>query len=148
MRHRRKTVKLGRTAAHRDSMLANMACSLIEHGRIRTTLAKAKALRPFVEKVVTIGKKGNEADEVVKKDGKTIHSKDHVHYRRRAYSYLRQKPAVSKLFEEVAVAAADRKGGYTRITKLGQRQSDAAPMAFIEWVDLSVAVDDEGEGED
>jgi large subunit ribosomal protein L17 len=120
MRHRRKTVKLGRSTAHRDALLANQVVSLIEHSRIKTTLAKAKAVRPFAEKMVTLGKKGD------------------LHARRTAASYLKQKDAVKKLFAEVAPRAATRNGGYTRIIKLGPRQSDSAPMAFIEWVDMAV----------
>jgi large subunit ribosomal protein L17 len=117
MRHRRKTVKLQRTADHRRSLLANLACSLIEHGRIKTTVAKAKALRPVAEKMVTLGKRGD------------------LHARRQALSFLRQKEQVKKLFAEVAPASATRPGGYCRITKLGARPSDSAPMAYIEWVD-------------
>ncbi|WP_050029410.1 50S ribosomal protein L17 [Verrucomicrobium sp. BvORR034] len=117
MRHQRKTVKLQRKASHRDALLKNLCKSLIEHRRIRTTLAKAKALRPVVEKLVTLGKR------------------DTVHARRQAFAVLRSKNLVSKLFGEIAVASKERQGGYTRITKLGQRQSDSAPMAFIEWVD-------------
>jgi large subunit ribosomal protein L17 len=118
MRHRRKTVKLGRSQAHRNALLANQTVSLIEHSRIKTTLAKAKAVRPFAEKLVTIAKKNT------------------LHARRTALAILRHNAdAVRKLFSEVAERAASRKGGYTRIVKLGQRQSDAAPMAFIEWVD-------------
>jgi len=114
MRHQKKTVKLGRTASHRDALLANQVCSLIEHTRITTTLAKAKAVRPLAEKLVTIAKKGT------------------LHARRIALSYLHHNEiAVSKLFAEVA----PRSGGYTRIVKMGPRQSDSAPMAFIEWVD-------------
>ncbi|MEM6912035.1 MAG: 50S ribosomal protein L17 [Verrucomicrobiota bacterium] len=125
MRHRRNTVKLGRTASHRDALLANMACSLITHKRIRTTLAKAKALRPYAEKLVTLGKRGD------------------LHARRQVLAKLRigtahQKQIVKQLFEVVAPAAQDRAGGYTRITKLGPRSSDAAPMAYLEWVDLPV----------
>jgi len=120
MRHRRKTIKLGRSTAHRDSLLANQVVSLIEHSRIKTTLAKAKAVRPFAEKMVTLGKRGD------------------LHARRTAASYLKQKDAVKKLFAEVAPRAATRNGGYTRIIKLGPRQSDSAPMAFIEWVDMAV----------
>lgn len=120
MRHRKKTVKLGRSTAHRDALLANQVVSLIEHSRIKTTLAKAKAVRPFAEKMVTLGKKGD------------------LHARRIAVSYLKQKDAVKKLFAEVAPRAAARNGGYTRIIKLGPRQSDSAPMAFIEWVDVVV----------
>ena len=125
MRHRVKTVKLQRKTAHRRSLLANLACSLIDHGRIRTTLAKAKALRPVAEKMLTLGKRGD------------------VHARRQAISFLRQKALVKKLFDEVAPAAAKRTGGYCRITKLGPRPSDAAPMAFIEWVDRVAGADDD-----
>ncbi|MCB1088867.1 MAG: 50S ribosomal protein L17 [Verrucomicrobiae bacterium] len=124
MRHRQKTAKFFRTTSHRDAMLRNMACSLIEHRRIKTTLAKAKALRPFAEKLVTIGKK------------------DSVHSRRHAISLLGSNELAQRvtqtLFGEIAPAHADRQGGYCRITKLGQRKSDSAPMAFIEWVDAYV----------
>ena len=119
MRHRKKTVKLGRTTAHRDALLANQVCSLIVHSRIKTTLAKAKAVRPLAEKLVTLGKRGD------------------LHARRLAASKLGQKEAVKKLFAEIAPRAAGRKGGYTRIVKIGPRQSDSAPMAFIEWVDTA-----------
>ncbi|MEI6377198.1 MAG: 50S ribosomal protein L17 [bacterium] len=119
MRHRKKTVKLGRSQAHRDSLLANQVCSLIEHRRIKTTLAKAKATKPLAERMLTLGKKGD------------------LHARRIAISYLKHKDIVKKLFTEIAPAAADRKGGYTRITKLGARQSDSAPMAYLEWVDFA-----------
>ncbi len=118
MRHRRKTVKLQRDAAHRRSLLANLTCSLIEHGRIRTTLAKAKALRPIAEKMVTLAKRGD------------------VHARRQAIAFMRQKDTVKKLFAEVGPACEDRQGGYCRITKLGARVSDSAPMAYIEWTDI------------
>ena len=120
MKHGRKIVKLQRKQDHRDALLMNLTCSLIEHRRIRTTLAKAKALRPYAEKLVTLGKRGT------------------LHARRTALSSLRHKDAVKKLFEEIAVASKDRVGGYTRITKLGQRRSDSAPMAYIEWVDAYV----------
>jgi len=120
MRHRKNTVKLGRTTAHRDAMLSNQVCSLIEHQRIKTTLAKAKALRPLAEKMVTLGKRGD------------------LHARRLAAGTLGQKDAVKKLFAEIAPRAASRKGGYTRIIKLGPRASDSAPMAYIEWVDSVV----------
>ncbi len=117
MRHQNKTVKLGLTAAHRKSLLSNQVCSLIEHQRIQTTLAKAKAVRPLAEKMVTLGKKGS------------------LHARRTALAVLKQKDAVKKLFEDIAPRSATRNGGYTRIVKLGQRKSDSAPIAFIEWVD-------------
>ena len=122
MRHQKKTVKLGRSAAHRDALLSNQVVSLIEHSRIQTTLAKAKAVRPFAEKLVTLGKKGT------------------LHARRVALGYLRHnEDAVKKLFAVIAPRSADRQGGYTRIVKLGFRKSDAAPMAFIEWVDQGEA---------
>lgn len=117
MRHSRKTIKLGRSQAHRDALLSNQVCSLIEHRRIKTTLAKAKATKPLAERMVTLGKRGD------------------LHARRVAISYLKQKDLVKILFEKIAPAAAARQGGYTRITKLGPRQSDSAPMAYLEWVD-------------
>lgn len=124
MRHQKKTVKLGRTAEHRKALLANQVCSLIEHQRIKTTLAKAKAVRPLAEKMVTLGKKGS------------------LHARRTALAVLRQKDAVKKLFEDIAPRAAERKGGYTRIVKLGARKSDSAPVAFIEWVDAPIVTEE------
>ena len=125
MRHRRKTVRLQRKDGHRRSLLANQACALIEHGRIRTTLAKAKAIRPIVEKLVTLTKK-----------------EDGVHARRIAFRFLRQAGSVKRLFDVVAPAVGDRPGGYCRITKLGARPSDSAAMAYIEWVDLENLSDD------
>ena len=122
MRHQRKTVKLGRTQGHRDALLSNLAVSLIEHGRIKTTVAKAKAIRPFVEKLVTKAKTGS------------------LHARRMALADLRHnEDAVTKLFTEIGPINAARKGGYTRIVKIGQRKTDAAEMAFIEWVDAPAA---------
>jgi large subunit ribosomal protein L17 len=117
MRHQKKTVKLGRTADHRRALLANQVCALIEHQRIKTTLAKAKAVRPLAERMVTLGKNGS------------------IHARRRALAVLRQKSIVKKLFDDIAQRSAERNGGYTRIVKLGARKSDSARMAFIEWVD-------------
>lgn len=124
MRHQKKTVKLGRTAEHRKALLANQVCSLIEHQRIKTTLAKAKAVRPLAEKMVTLGKKNS------------------LHARRTALAVLRQKDAVKKLFADIAPRSKERNGGYTRIVKLGQRKSDSAPIAFIEWVDAPIAADE------
>ena len=124
MRHQKKTIKLGRTADHRKALLANQVCSLIQHQRIKTTLAKAKAVRPLAERMVTLGKKGS------------------LHARRTALATLRQKTAVKKLFDDIAPRSAERNGGYTRIVKLGQRKSDSAPMAFIEWVDMLEVVEE------
>src|SRR5213082_1848753 len=124
MRHQKKTVKLGRTAEHRKALLANQVCSLIEHQRIKTTLAKAKAVRPLAERMVTLGKKAS------------------IHARRTALATLRQKNAVKKLFEDVAPRSAERNGGYTRIVKLRRRKSDSAQMAFIEWVDMAEVVEE------
>lgn len=120
MRHKVKTNKLGLKSKHRTSLISNLACSLITHKRIKTTLAKAKALRPFAEKMVTLGKKGT------------------LHHRRLAIARLKQRDAVNKLFADIAPKFQDRQGGYTRILKLGQRQSDSAKMAFIEWVDFNI----------
>jgi large subunit ribosomal protein L17 len=123
MRHQKKAIKLGRTAEHRKALLANQVCSLIEHQRIKTTLAKAKAVRPLAERMVTLGKNGS------------------IHARRTALATLRQKNAVKKLFDDIAPRSAERNGGYTRIVKLGLRRSDSAPMAFIEWVDIAEVVE-------
>jgi len=119
MRHGKKVNHLGRKTAHRKAMLANMACSLIEHKRINTTVAKAKALRGFVEPMITKSKE------------------DTTHNRRIVMARLRQKDAVNELFREVAVKVGDRPGGYTRIIKLGNRLGDNADMAMIELVDYN-----------
>jgi large subunit ribosomal protein L17 len=119
MRHGKKINHLGRKTAHRKAMLANMACSLIEHKRINTTVAKAKALKQFVEPLVTKSKE------------------DTTHNRRLVFSKLRQKDAVTELFRDVAVKVGDRPGGYTRIIKLGNRLGDNADMAMIELVDYN-----------
>jgi len=119
MRHGKKFNHLGRKTAHRKAMLANMACSLIEHKRINTTVAKAKALKQFVEPLVTKSKE------------------DTTHNRRLVFGKLRNKYAVTELFRDVAVKVADRPGGYTRIIKLGNRLGDNAQMALIELVDYN-----------
>lgn len=119
MRHGKKGNHLSRKSAHRKAMLANMACSLIEHKRINTTLAKAKALKQFVEPLVTKSKE------------------DTTHNRRIVFSRIKQKDAVTELFREVAVKVGDRPGGYTRIIKLGNRLGDGAEMAMIELVDFN-----------
>jgi large subunit ribosomal protein L17 len=118
MRHLKRTAKLGRTGQHRNAMLANLVCSLIKHKRVTTTLAKAKAARSVAEKMVTLGKRGS------------------LHDRRLASSRLHQEDAVKILFNEIAPAQKDRRGGYTRIVRLNQRQGDAAQRAILEWVDL------------
>ena len=134
MRHRKKTVKLQRRKDHREALLKNLCKSLIEHRRIKTTLAKAKALRPVAERLCTLGKK---ALTVKGKDARQTTAMG-VHYRRIAYRTLQNETLVKKLVDEIATASLDRAGGYTRITKLGQRMSDSAPMAFIEFVDSFV----------
>ena len=119
MRHGKKTINLGRKSAHRKSMLANMACSLIEHKRINTTSTKAKALKRFIEPIITKSKS------------------DTTHNRRLSFSLLRDKEAVSELFREIAAKVGDRPGGYTRIIKLGNRLGDNADMSMIELVDFN-----------
>lgn len=119
MRHGKKVSKLGKTTAHRHAMLANMASSLIEHKRINTTVAKAKALKQFVEPLVTKSKE------------------DTTHNRRLVFAKLHQKDAVAELFRTVAPKVGDRPGGYTRIIKLGNRLGDNADMAMIEFVDFN-----------
>lgn len=119
MRHGKKFNHLGRKAAHRKAMLANMACSLIEHKRIKTTVPKAKALRKYVEPLITKSKN------------------DTTHSRRTVFSYLKQKEAITELFGDVAAKLANRDGGYTRILKTGNRLGDNAEMCFIELVDYN-----------
>jgi large subunit ribosomal protein L17 len=118
VRHQRKGRKLGRDSAHRKALYANLAGAVIEHGRIRTTEAKAKEVRPVVEKMITLGKRGD------------------LHAHRQAVAFLRSKSIAHTLFAEVAPRFADRPGGYTRVVKLGPRQGDAAPMAYLELVDF------------
>jgi len=117
LRHHRRGRKLGRDAAHRKALYANLASALIEHGRIKTTQAKAKEVRPIVEELITLGKRGDLAAH------------------RHAVAFLRSKSIVHELFAEVAPRFADRPGGYTRIVKLGPRQGDAAEMVYLELVD-------------
>ena len=128
MRHGKKFNHLSRKSAHRKAMLSNMACSLIEHKRIKTTLAKAKALRRYIEPLITKSKK------------------DTTHSRRIAFSYLKQKHAITELFSDIATKISDRKGGYTRILKLSNRLGDNAKMALIELVDYKVRILDAAEG--
>lgn len=117
MRHRRAGRKLGRDSAHRKALYSNLASALIEHGRIKTTEAKAKEVRPIVEQMITLGKRGDVAAH------------------RQAVAFLRSKSVAHMLFSEVAPRFADRPGGYTRVVKLGPRQGDAAQMAYLELVD-------------
>jgi large subunit ribosomal protein L17 len=117
VRHRKAGRKLGRDTAHRKALYSNLAAALIEHGRIRTTEAKAKEVRPIVEEMITLGKRGDVAAH------------------RQAVAFLRSKPVAHILFADVAPRFADRPGGYTRIVKIGPRQGDAAPMAYLELVD-------------
>ena len=122
MRHGDKQNNLGRTSSHREAMLGNMACSLIKHKRISTTVAKAKALRKYVEPLITKAKE------------------DTTHSRRTVFSYLSDKDAVTELFREVAQKIGDRPGGYTRILKTGTRLGDSAEMCIIELVDFNEAM--------
>ncbi len=128
MRHRNKTLKLGRKTQHRHLMLANLVCSLIQHGRVRTTLQKAKAARSIADKMVTLAKKGT------------------LHHRRQAISSLRQKDIVKKLFTDVAPRSLQRNGGYTRVVRLGTRIGDAASMVYLEWVDQAVTTASQAPG--
>lgn len=126
MRHRFTGRRLGRRTEHRKAMLANMACALIKHEQISTTLPKAKELRPYVEKLVTLGKRGS------------------LHARRQALSALPDKAAVDKLFDTLSDRYSERAGGYIRVLKAGFRHGDAAPMAVIEFIDR----DPEAKGQD
>ena len=126
MRHGLSGRKLNRTSTHRKAMFANMAVALIKHEQIKTTVPKAKELRPIAEKLITLGKKGG------------------LHNRRRAYAMLRDDAMVAKLFDALADRYKERSGGYTRVLKAGFRYGDSAPMAFIEFVDR----DPEAKGQD
>ena len=119
MRHARSGKKLGRDMAHRKALYANLAGAVIEHGRIKTTVTKAKAVKPIAEELITLGRRGD------------------IHARRQAVAFLRSKEIVHKLFSEVGPAFAERPGGYLRITRIGPRQGDAAEMAYLELVDFS-----------
>src|SRR3954447_3644275 len=121
MRHAKAGRKLGRDSAHRKALYANLACSLIEHGRIRTTEAKAKAVKPYAEKMITLGRRGD------------------LHARRHALSELRSQEVVRKLFADVGPRMAEGPGGYSRSVKLGHRQGDAAEMVYLELVDFDPA---------
>ncbi len=119
MRHRRSGRKLGRDASHRKALYANLTGALIEHGRIKTTAAKAKEVKPVAEQMITLGRRGG------------------VHARRQALAYLRSQDVVHKLFSDVGPRFADRQGGYSRIVRIGPRPGDAAEMVYLELVDFS-----------
>ena len=121
MRHQKTRHKLSRDASHRKALLANLCVEVIDHERIKTTEAKAKAVKPFAEKMITLGKRGD------------------LHARRLAMAELRSNDVVHKLFSDVAPRFAERNGGYTRVVKLGPRQGDAASMALLELVDYDPA---------
>ncbi len=116
MRHHRAGKKLGRDSAHRKALYSNLTGALIEHGRIRTTEAKAKAVKPIAEQLITLGRRGG------------------IHARRQALAYLRSQDVVHRLFSDVGPRFAERPGGYTRIVKLGPRRSDSTEMVFLELV--------------
>jgi large subunit ribosomal protein L17 len=122
MRHQRAGKKLGRDSAHRKALYANLAGALIEHGRIKTTEAKAKAVKPIAEQMITLGRRGD------------------LHARRQAVAFLRSKDVVHKLFAEIGPRLGDRPGGYSRIVKLGPRPGDSAEMAYLELVDDPVVL--------
>lgn len=173
MRHLKKSAKLGRTSSHRNALLANLACSLIKSRRITTTIEKAKALRPFAEKLVTLGKRGNQAVETANTAeglGKATALAENVHCRRLAAARLRQQarsffngtkkyPGKTKrlawkekedvvhiLFDKIAPVFKTRPGGYARILRLGQRRGDVATMAIIEWVESTEVAEVPAEG--
>ena len=125
MRHSKRRHTLGVTTPHLSAMMGNLSVALITHGRIKTTLTKAKALRPFIEKIITFAKKAEAANDPARK----------LHYRRLAISRVRDKKAVAKLFDQLVSEFTERNGGYTRIYKLGQRVGDAAEMGLIELID-------------
>ena len=127
MRHSKRRHILGVSSSHRSAMLGNLSVALITHGRIKTTLAKAKALRPFIEKIITLAKKADQANDAARK----------LHFRRLAIARVRDKKAVAELFDNKVSEFSNRAGGYTRIYKLGQRLGDAAEMGLIELIDAS-----------
>lgn len=125
MRHRKKGAKLGRSVSHRKALLRNLSKELIKNGKIKTTHPKAKALRPYIEKLITLGRK------------------DTVHARRQAYKKLGDRKLIQILFDHIAPQYMDRNGGYTRIIKLGYRENDSAPLSFIEFVDYEYPEEEE-----
>ena len=127
MRHSKRRHILGVSSSHRSAMLGNLSVALITHGRIKTTLAKAKALRPFIEKIITLAKKADQANDAARK----------LHFRRLAIARVRDKKAVAELFDNKVSEFSNRAGGYTRVYKLGQRIGDAAEMGLIELIDAN-----------
>ncbi|MCF7740533.1 MAG: 50S ribosomal protein L17 [Candidatus Marinimicrobia bacterium] len=125
MRHRKKGAKLGRSVSHRKALLRNLSKELIKNGKIKTTHPKAKALRPYIEKLITLGRK------------------DTVHARRQAYKKLGDRKLIQILFDHIAPQYIDRNGGYTRIIKLGYRENDSAPLSYIEFVDYEYPEEEE-----
>lgn len=125
MRHRKKGAKLGRSVSHRKALLRNLSKELIINGKIKTTHPKAKALRPYIEKLITLGRK------------------DTVHARRQAYKKLGDRKLIQILFDHIAPQYIDRNGGYTRIIKLGYRENDSAPLSYIEFVDYEYPEEEE-----
>ena len=145
MRHRKRTAKLGRTSEHRTALLANLVCSLIKHRRIRTTLAKAKAARVVADKIVTLGKKGQEKDSSIqcrRLVAARLQQQPRHHFAKhngvsgkvQRDEWRQNEDVVRILFEDIAPGFAERSGGYTRVIKLGRRRGDAAEMAILEWV--------------
>jgi len=145
MRHRKRTAKLGRTSEHRTALLANLVCSLIKHRRIRTTLAKAKAARVVADKMVTLGKKGQEKDSSIqcrRLVAARLQQQPRHHFAKhngvsgkvRRDEWRQNEDVVRILFEDIAPGFAERSGGYTRVIKLARRRGDAAEMAILEWV--------------
>lgn len=135
MRHLKRTAKLGRTGSHRNAMLANLVCSLIEHKRVTTTLAKAKAAKPVAEKLVTLGKSGTIHDRRLA-SAKLKYNPRRVQPTKELSKKARERDIIRILFDEIAPTFKDRRGGYTRIVKLNQRQGDSAELAILEWVEL------------
>jgi len=137
MRHLKRTAKLGRTGSHRNAMLANLVCSLIKHKRVATTLAKAKAVRPVAERIVTLGKRGTVTARRLVAARLRTRGAGLQFSKEQRRNWRESEDVVRILFEEIAPAFKERNGGYTRIIKMEQRQGDAAQRAILEWVDYT-----------
>jgi large subunit ribosomal protein L17 len=140
MRHLKRTAKLGRTGKHRNAMLANLVCSLIQHKRVTTTLAKAKAARSVAEKMVTLGKRGSVHARRLAAARLRAHGPSGPMTKDERKKWRQSADVVRILFEDIAPSYKERHGGYTRIVRLNQRQGDAAQRAILEWVDLQPVV--------